>query len=109
LGYFKKSIKKILKKRLTMPEKTPTTIAFVPQREWLLDTPKSYEDGRAAIFGVDVQHNPYEDGFMVTVHGGTEFGFKSKPAADTFANFLAAAFAEAAAVAVPGSASEAAS
>jgi len=77
---------------------TPTTIAFVPQREWPLDQPKSFEDGRAAIFGVDVQHNPYEDGFMVTVHGGTDFGFKSKAAADTFANFLAAAFAEAEAV-----------
>jgi hypothetical protein len=80
-----------------MLQKTPTTIAFVPQREWLIG-PKRFEDGRAAIFGVDVQRNLHENGFMVTVHGGTEFGFKSKPAADTFANFLAAAFAEAEAV-----------
>ena len=86
-----------------MLQKTPTTIAFVPQREWEDYESEKFEDGEALTHSVSV--GPYEEsGFYVNVaqHGGfgseIDFGFKSKPAADTFANFLAAAFAEAEAV-----------
>jgi len=83
-----------------MLQKTPTTIAFVPQREWKDEVPTKFEDGCGAAYSVEIGR--YHGGglYVNLVHCGSEieFGFKSKAAADTFANFLAAAFAEAEAV-----------